>query len=101
MTLLENNITEAINNNVFGTLNLVNEAYKNKVKNFIMISTDKAVKPSSHMGASKRISELICQAYNKKQNNKTLFTIVRFGNVLGSSGSVIPFFKEQISKGGP
>ena len=97
--ILESNISEAIQNNVFGTYNLANEAIKGKVKNFTLISTDKAVRPTSIMGASKRLAEIICQTLDKKNN--TIFTIVRFGNVLGSSGSVIPLFKEQISKGGP
>jgi FlaA1/EpsC-like NDP-sugar epimerase len=101
--LVEQNIFEGIRNNVFGTLHLLNSAIENNVSNFVLISTDKAVRPTSIMGASKRLSELILQSiYHKRKNNlKTKFTIVRFGNVLDSSGSVIPKFRKQISEGGP
>ena len=98
--LVEGNVVEAINNNVFGTLKLANLAIELEVENFSLISTDKAIRPTSFMGASKRIAELICQA-NSKELTKTKFTIVRFGNVLGSSGSVIPLFEKQIKAGGP
>ena len=98
--LVEENILSALKNNIFGTENLVKLAYKNLVKNFILISSDKAVRPTNIMGASKRVAELICQSlYNNQKNTK--FTIVRFGNVIGSSGSVIPLFKKQIKNGGP
>ena len=98
--LVENNIIEGIKNNVIGTYNLADIAVKFGVANFILISTDKAVNPSNYMGKSKRISEYICKYFSKKQKFSK-FTSVRFGNVLGSSGSVIPIFNEQISKGGP
>ena len=97
--IIENNVIEGIKNNVFGTENLAKLASKYNVDSFILISTDKAVNASSIMGASKRLSELICQ--NENNNSKTHFSIVRFGNVLGSSGSVIPRFQEQIKNGGP
>lgn len=96
--LLEENPKEAIKTNVMGTLNLV-EVSKHNVKKFIFISSDKAIRPTSIMGATKRIGEMICQFY--KSQYDIVFTSVRFGNVLGSSGSVIPIFKEQIEKGGP
>jgi hypothetical protein len=85
---------------VFGTLTLANIASTNHVKNFVLISTDKAVRPTSVMGASKRLAEMILQALAANLSNTT-FTIVRFGNVLGSSGSVIPKFRRQIKEGGP
>ena len=97
--LMEDSPKEAIKNNVFGTLNLVKTADKYGVKRFVMISTDKAVNPTNIMGASKRICEMIVQTQNK--NSKTEFITVRFGNVLGSNGSVIPIFEKQISEGGP
>ncbi|WP_318511268.1 polysaccharide biosynthesis protein [Photobacterium leiognathi] len=98
--MVENNIVEGIRNNVFGTLATAEAAINAGVKNFTLISTDKAVRPTNIMGASKRMAELVLQALADRQNN-TIFTMVRFGNVLGSSGSVVPLFKEQISKGGP
>lgn len=98
--LMEQNVLQCISNNVIGTKNMVEISMMNKVQNFILISTDKAVRPTNFMGASKRFAEIICQIYNKKKSN-THFSIVRFGNVLGSSGSVVPLFKEQIFKGGP
>ena len=89
-----------MDNNVFGTLNCAEAAIKSGVKTFVLISTDKAVRPTNTMGATKRTAELILQALSTKQNS-TKFTMVRFGNVLGSSGSVIPLFKKQIIEGGP
>lgn len=97
--LMEANPKEAIKNNVFGTLNLAQAADKYDVKRFVMISTDKAVNPTNIMGASKRVCEMIVQSIDKI--SKTEFVAVRFGNVLGSNGSVIPLFKKQIAEGGP
>ena len=97
--LMENNPTEAIKNNVFGTYNLVNCADKYNVKRFILISTDKAVNPTNIMGASKRLCEMVIQAKDKE--SETEYVAVRFGNVLGSNGSVVPLFKRQIAHGGP
>jgi FlaA1/EpsC-like NDP-sugar epimerase len=91
---------EAIKTNVFGTYNLAKSAIENNVEKFVLVSTDKAVRPVNVMGATKRLAEIIMQNYNSTQN-KTAFMAVRFGNVLGSSGSVIPIFKDQIKKGGP
>ena len=98
--LLEVSPNEAIKNNSFGTLNTVKLADKYKVKKFVLISTDKAVRPTNVMGASKRICEMIIQTYDKLSKN-TDYVAVRFGNVLGSNGSVIPLFLKQIEKGGP
>ncbi|MDC0966642.1 nucleoside-diphosphate sugar epimerase/dehydratase [Alphaproteobacteria bacterium] len=98
--LMEQNVMQCITNNVFGTLNMAELAIAAKVKHFILVSTDKAVNPTNFMGASKRLAEIICQTLTT-QNTKTCFSIVRFGNVLGSSGSVVPLFKKQIEKGGP
>ena len=98
--LMENNPEEAIKNNVFGTWNVAYSAKKYNVKKFVLISTDKAVNPTSVMGATKRICELIIQYFSESKSN-TEFVAVRFGNVLGSNGSVIPLFKEQIKRGGP
>ena len=86
--------------NVFGTLTLLDAAIANSVDNFVLISTDKAVRPTNAMGASKRTAELILQAKARIQN-RTKISMVRFGNVLGSSGSVVPKFKKQIEQGGP
>ncbi len=97
--LMETNPEEAVKNNVFGTLKLARAADKFHVRNFVQISTDKAVNPTSVMGASKRICEMIIQMMGRR--SKTNFVAVRFGNVLGSNGSVIPLFKEQIRTGGP
>ncbi len=97
--LMEFSPKEAIKNNVLGTLNMAQAADLYKVKKFVMISTDKAVNPTNIMGASKRICEMIVQSMN--QVSQTDFVAVRFGNVLGSNGSVIPLFKKQIAEGGP
>lgn len=98
--LVEHNVVEGIKNNVFGTLEVARAAIAAKVQAFILISSDKAVRPSNVMGATKRVAELICQAFAQSQSN-TRFSMVRFGNVLDSSGSVIPLFRQQISAGGP
>lgn len=97
--LMEDSPMEAIKNNVFGTLNVVECSDKYEVERFVLISTDKAVNPTNVMGATKRICEMIIQSYDKI--SKTQYVAVRFGNVLGSNGSVIPLFKKQISHGGP
>ena len=99
--LMEHNCAEAVKNNVFGTYNVVNAAEKYGVKKFIMISTDKAVNPTNVMGATKRMCEMIVQSRQNGSISHTEFTAVRFGNVLGSNGSVIPLFKRQIAAGGP
>ena len=97
--LMEDSPCEAIKNNVFGTLNVVKAADKYHTKKFILISTDKAVNPTNVMGATKRMCEMIVQTFN--QRSMTDYVAVRFGNVLGSNGSVIPIFKKQIAEGGP
>lgn len=97
--LMERNAREAIENNVFGTLNLVKLADQHRCTHFVQISTDKAVNPTNVMGATKRMDEMIVQYF--AANSKTVFTAVRFGNVLGSHGSVIPLFKHQLKEGGP
>ena len=97
--LMEDSPNESIKNNVFGTYNMTRMADKYGVKRFLLISTDKAVNPTNIMGASKRICEMIVQSMSRK--SKTEFVAVRFGNVLGSNGSVIPLFKKQIAEGGP
>lgn len=97
--LMEGNPSEAIKNNVFGTLNTCRRAIDFGSKKFILVSTDKAVNPTNIMGASKRLAEIIVQSMNRMSNTK--FAAVRFGNVLGSNGSVIPLFKKQIIQGGP
>lgn len=97
--LMEYYPTEAIKNNINGTKNVAEAAKKNHVKNFVMISSDKANRPPNVMGATKRIAEMLITSLN--QSGETKFSAVRFGNVLGSRGSVIPLFKEQILRGGP
>ena len=96
--LMENSPAEAIKNNVLGTYNVANAAEKYGVEKFILVSTDKAVNPTNIMGASKRMCEMVIQC---RQDSKTSFAAVRFGNVLGSNGSVIPLFRKQIANGGP
>lgn len=97
--LMQYNPTEALKNNIYGTKNVAEASLANNVKSFVMISTDKAVKPPNVMGATKRIAEMIVTGLNGKGTTK--FSAVRFGNVLGSRGSVVPLFKEQVAKGGP
>ena len=112
--MVEHNIAEGLRNNIFGTLYAAQSAIKAKVKNFVLISTDKAVRPTNTMGSTKRVAELILQALAEESDpvffgtekhdsstNQTRFTMVRFGNVLGSSGSVIPLFRKQLNSGGP
>lgn len=112
--LVEHNISEGVLNNVLGTLNVAQAALSAKVSNFVLVSTDKAVRPTNVMGSTKRFAELILQALSRESTpvffepdeniscvNETRFTMVRFGNVLGSSGSVIPLFHKQIKSGGP
>ncbi len=106
VTLLEENQIEAVKNNIRSTSNVCKLAYKYNTRKFILISSDKAVRPTSLMGVTKRISELIVSAYAQKSKNtinkeKLVFSMVRFGNVLGSSGSVVPIFQRQIEDGGP
>jgi FlaA1/EpsC-like NDP-sugar epimerase len=98
--LVEQNPVEGIRNNVFGTLRFARSAVDARVKCFVLISTDKAVRPTNVMGSTKRLAELILQAYSR-QHAGTRFCMVRFGNVLGSSGSVVPLFRRQIAAGGP
>jgi len=106
--LVEQNAIEGIRNNVVGTLTVARQALKHGVDNFVLISSDKAVRPTNIMGATKRFAELVLQALQEEMEaspdgaaSRTVFSMVRFGNVLGSSGSVIPLFREQIAKGGP
>ncbi len=102
VSLVEENICEGIKNNIFGTLTLINAAINSHTKSFVYVSSDKAVRPTSVMGASKRVAELCIQAiFHEKKNSKIKMSIVRFGNVIGSSGSVIPKFRDQIKNGGP
>jgi FlaA1/EpsC-like NDP-sugar epimerase len=99
--LVEHNPSEGLQNNVLGTLNLAQAAKKHRTTNFVLISTDKAVRPTNVMGATKRFAELVLQALASQADSGTCFSMVRFGNVLGSSGSVVPLFREQIRAGGP
>jgi FlaA1/EpsC-like NDP-sugar epimerase len=111
--MVEHNIAEGVLNNLFGTLNVAQASIKSGVKSFVLISTDKAVRPTNVMGGTKRLAEMVLQALSQEKTpvlfdeeaaghiSHTRFTMVRFGNVLGSSGSVIPLFHEQIRKGGP
>lgn len=98
--LVEHNVIEGVRNNVFGTYTLATIARRHKVSNFVLISTDKAVRPTNVMGASKRLAELVLQAL-QAEGGPTRFSMVRFGNVLGSSGSVVPLFRRQVAEGGP
>lgn len=98
--LVEHNIVEGVNNNVMGTWHCAEAAIKANVESFVLISTDKAVRPTNIMGTTKRVAELVLQGLAQRQT-KTRFTMVRFGNVLGSSGSVVPLFRQQIKQGGP
>jgi FlaA1/EpsC-like NDP-sugar epimerase len=99
--MVQENARDGLLNNIFGTKTVAEAAMAHKVKLFILVSTDKAVRPTSIMGASKRVAEMVIQALASSPKNKTTFAMVRFGNVLGSTGSVIPLFREQINKGGP
>lgn len=101
--LVEHNPAEGIKNNVFGTLTVAEQALAHNINDFVLVSTDKAVRPTNIMGASKRLAEMVLQALAHKNisNNRTTFSMVRFGNVLGSSGSVVPLFRRQIKAGGP
>jgi len=100
--MVEKNVIEGLANNVFGTLEVASLAVKNHCERFILISTDKAVRPTNIMGAGKRVSELVLHyLIDIHPQSKTIFSMVRFGNVLGSSGSVIPLFEKQIAEGGP
>jgi FlaA1/EpsC-like NDP-sugar epimerase len=114
--LVESNFSEGVLNNVFGTLNMARAAIDSKVTHFVLVSTDKAVRPTNVMGATKRMAELVLQALAASKTlqfdlldgtktaevrNNTLFAMVRFGNVLGSSGSVVPLFRKQLQSGGP
>jgi FlaA1/EpsC-like NDP-sugar epimerase len=98
--MVEHNVVEGLRNNVMGTLSSAEAAIASGVESFVLVSTDKAVRPTNVMGASKRLAELVCQALGDHQAG-TRFSMVRFGNVLGSSGSVVPLFRRQIAQGGP
>ena len=99
--LMEKNCIEAVENNVFGTLNVIELCEEYGAERFMMVSTDKAVNPTNIMGATKRMCEIIARAHSAKKGNRVVFSDTRFGNVLGSAGSVIPLFKRQIANGGP
>ena len=99
--LMEKNCIEAVENNVFGTLNVIELCEEYGAERFMMVSTDKAVNPTNIMGATKRMCEIIARAHSAKKGNSVVFSDTRFGNVLGSAGSVIPLFKRQIANGGP
>jgi len=99
--IVEHNVTEGVFNNVWGTLNAARAAIESGVNQFVLISTDKAVRPTNVMGASKRLAEMVLQALANQSGIKTQLSMVRFGNVLGSSGSVVPLFRSQINAGGP
>lgn len=99
--LVESNVVQGVLNNVFGTRSACLAAIRGSVETFVLISTDKAVRPTNIMGATKRLAELVLQGLSQDSSHSTRFSMVRFGNVLGSSGSVIPLFKEQIRQGGP
>ena len=98
--LVEHNLSEGLKNNVLGTLVTAHASITHKAENFVLISTDKAVRPTNIMGASKRLAEMVLQAL-AAENSSTKLSMVRFGNVLGSSGSVVPKFRQQIKEGGP
>lgn len=99
--IMEHQPSEAIKNNTFGTMQLAKQASEHKVGRFVLVSTDKAINPTNVMGASKRLAEIFIQSMNQENSGSTRFMAVRFGNVLGSSGSVVPLFRKQISEGGP
>ena len=99
--LVESNILQGLKNNTIGTYRTAKAAYEAGIERFVFVSTDKAVRPTNVMGATKRFAEICIQNFAKYTTSKTVFSIVRFGNVLGSSGSVIPLFKQQIKNGGP
>jgi FlaA1/EpsC-like NDP-sugar epimerase len=99
--MMEHNLIEAVTNNVIGLYNMVEAGYRNGVREFVMISSDKAVNPTNIMGLTKRVSELVVSSMPRSDQGATRFVSVRFGNVLGSNGSVVPIFKSQIASGGP
>lgn len=99
--IVEHNMRQGLRNNIFGTLNVARVAAEQDIETCVLISTDKAVRPTNVMGASKRVAELVMQAAAQRPGSRTVFSMVRFGNVLGSSGSVVPLFRRQISAGGP
>jgi FlaA1/EpsC-like NDP-sugar epimerase len=99
--LMECNVSEAVMNNVLGTRELLHRAAEHEIRRCVMVSTDKAVNPTSVMGATKRVAELMFQGQARAGNNEARYSCVRFGNVLGSRGSVVPIFREQIGNGGP